>query len=394
MANFDLKIFTENIEPDAVNQVYTLMGHPAFREVPVRIMPDVHSGKGCVIGFTAPMSGRVVPNIIGVDIGCGMLTIELGERAIDFAALDAHIRNTIPLGMRVHTSPREVALVDQLHCLPHLHNLPRIYGSCGSLGGGNHFIEIDRGDDGQLYLVIHSGSRNLGLQVAEYYQAQAIEYCKSRSLADREALVAQYKREGRVAEIADALKALTHQNADYGKTPNELCFLEGPLLDAYLHDMRLCQVFAQRNRQMMAESILRFLGIHSADSFETIHNFIDDHDIIRKGAIPAYEGQKVLIPMNMRDGCLVAIGKGNPDWNCSAPHGAGRIMSRGQARRTLSLEDFRESMEGIFTTSVEVGTLDESPMVYKPMDEIVACIEPTVTIEQVIRPIYNLKASS
>lgn len=358
---YDLQIFTDNIEPAAVNQIYNLMVQPPFRDAKVRIMPDVHVGNGCVVGFTATMGDQVIPNVIGVDIGCGMLTVSLGKTEVDAGALDDFIRENIPSGSDLHKNYAELKYLRDLHCYRELRDTDRVYRSLGTLGGGNHFIELDRDEDGNLYLVIHSGSRNLGTQVAKLYQQKAVQLCKS--------------------------------TPERSKTPSEFCYLQADEAVSYLHDMRLCQRFAVENRMAMAQKILKFLGIAKAESFETMHNFIDDDGIIRKGAIPAHKGQRLLIPMNMRDGCLIVTGKGNPDWNCSAPHGAGRLVSRGEAKTLFTVEEYRREMAGIYTTSANDSTLDESPMAYKPMEEIVALIEPTVTIERIIKPIYNFKAS-
>lgn len=394
----DLKIFTENIESEALNQIYTLIKQPAFQECKVRIMPDVHAGAGCVIGFTADLGDKVIPNIVGVDIGCGMLTVELGKIDIDFDELDKKIRAKVPSGRSVHDG--RVVRFDELqdlYCYRELKDTRRLERSIGTLGGGNHFIEVDVDEDNNKYLIIHSGSRNLGKQVAEYYQKLAIEIMQGKDalLAMQEKLIADYKAQGRKREIEKAIKEL-HRKFQPNPLgiPKELCYLTGEYREKYLHDMEICQKFAVRNRAEMARVILSEMHWNPVQSFETIHNYIEfGSNMVRKGAISAKENEKLLIPINMRDGCIIGIGKGNDDWNQSAPHGAGRIMSRSRAKETVSLEEFRQSMEGIYTTSVNMSTLDESPMVYKSLDEIVTNIKDTVEVLKIIKPIYNFKAA-
>lgn len=390
----DLKIFTDNIEQKAREQIDILLEQPAFADCKVRIMPDVHAGAGCVIGFTANLGDKVIPNIVGVDIGCGMLVVDLGTCPIDCELLDATIRNEIPAGMNVHEGDfvdhlRETtrAFIDSLRCKDELRNTDWLERSMATLGGGNHFIEVDEGKYGTKYLVIHTGSRNLGKQVAEIYQQRAIERFYSTKDA-RAALIEKLKAEGREKDISAALSYLKPT----AKIPKDLCYLEGSDRDDYLHDMRVCQSFARVNRELISLRILHTMGWLCHTFFHTVHNYIDDDNMVRKGAISAKEGEKLLIPINMRDGCILGRGKGNPDWNFSAPHGAGRIMSRRQARESVSLEDFRASMDGIYTTSIDESTLDESPMAYKPMDEIIKNIQDTVEIIDVIKPIYNFKA--
>lgn len=389
---YDLQIFTENIEPTAVNQIYNLITQPPFEGQKVRIMPDVHMGTGCVVGFTATMGDKVIPNVIGVDIGCGMLTVCLGKRQIDLPALDDFIRANIPSGSELRKNYGNMAFVRRLRCYSELSDTDRIYRSLGTLGGGNHFIEVDTDEDGALYLVIHSGSRNLGTQVAKLYQQKAVVACKNAAEAEKKAVHAALLAVGKVDQIPDALQEVSRKCARRTKTPAEYCYFEGPEAEDYLHDMRICQTFAEKNRWAIADEILRFLGVAKAHAFETMHNYIDDAGIIRKGAIAARAGQRVLIPMNMRDGCLIAVGKGNPDWNESAPHGAGRLVSRGEAKELFSEAEYQAAMAGIYTTSANSSTIDESPMAYKPMDEILEKIHPTVEVQQVIRPIYNFKA--
>ena len=410
----DLKIFTDNIEQEAIDQINTLLEQPAFTDCKVRIMPDVHAGAGCVIGFTADLGDKVIPNIVGVDIGCGMFTVELGRidtgindktdssivnyvTDIDYEKLDNVIRTCIPSGRNVHEEINYIfPELKNLRCYNKLKNIDWLERSMGTLGGGNHFIEIDEGFEGRKYSVIHTGSRNLGKQVADYYQNLAVELMIGRDkLAyERDRLIAEYKEQGRSSEIQDAIKELrnTWRNKN-NDIPKELCYLTGKYRDDYIYDMKICQRFAKQNRLMIALKIMLRMGWCAIDLFETVHNYIDDSNMIRKGAISAKNGEKVLIPINMRDGCIIGVGKGNEDWNYSAPHGAGRIMSRSKARESISMESFRESMEGIYTTSVCESTIDESPMVYKPMDDIIENIKDTVDISEIIKPVYNFKAS-
>lgn len=389
---YDLKIFTENVEPTAVNQIYNLLSQPPFADSKVRIMPDVHYGSGCVVGFTATLGNRVIPNVIGVDIGCGMLTVCLGKADIDLEELDGFIHRSIPAGSSLRKSYGDMDFIKDLYCYGELRDLDRIYCSLGTLGGGNHFIELDRDEEDNKYLVIHTGSRNLGLQVAKLYQQKATLACKNAAEATKKEVHDRLAAQGRMAEIPDELVKITARFAKRTKTPPEYCYFEGEEAQGYMHDMRMCQDFASRNRRKIADDIMKHFGIAKAEAFETLHNFIDDEGIVRKGAIPAHKGRKVLIPMNMRDGCLVATGKGNPDWNFSAPHGAGRLVSRGEAKELFTVEEYKQAMEGIYTTSADISTIDESPMAYKPMDEIVKLIEPTVEINRIIKPVYNFKA--
>lgn len=396
----DLKIFTDNIEPQALNQIYTLIKQPAFADCKVRIMPDVHAGAGCVIGFTADLGDKVIPNIVGVDIGCGMECVELGKIDIDLAKLDEVIRKYVPNGRNVHETEDNFSeiIINQLYCKDRLKNADWLKRSGGTLGGGNHFIEIDIDDDGNKYLVIHSGSRNIGKQVAEIYQQMAIDDLSGANSLEEETkkLIEDYKRTGRHKDIQRGIAELKQKFQPKSSVPKELSYLTGEHREMYLHDMKLCQEFASLNRKQIWTEIMSGLGLNKmlVTYFETIHNYIEhDTNIVRKGAISAKEGEMVLIPINMRDGCIIGRGKGNADWNYSAPHGAGRIMSRSKAKETVSLEEFEQSMQGIYTTSVNWSTIDESPMAYKPIDEIVANIQDTVEIVKIIKPIYNFKAS-
>ena len=398
----DLKIFTKNVEQEAVDQIELLLAQDAFKNCKVRIMPDVHAGKGCVIGFTADLGNKVIPNIVGVDIGCGMLCVSLGQRDINFDELDNVIRSYVPSGRGVHEGRiLRFEELQNLKCYRELRDTKRIERSIGTLGGGNHFIEVDVAEDGYMYLVIHTGSRNLGKQVADYYQNLAFELMsgKDKLYEEQDRLIKEYKAAGRKSEIQNAIAEL-HRNfkAVNPNIPKDLCYLEGKYREDYLHDMRICQKFAYINRVMIAQIICNHMGwgvdTDMPDYFECIHNYIDhDSNIVRKGAISAKYGEKVLIPINMRDGCIIGTGKGNEDWNCSAPHGAGRVMSRTKAKELVSLEEFEKSMDGIYTTSVNQSTIDESPMAYKTLDEIVENIKDTVDVLEIIKPVYNFKAS-
>ncbi len=390
----DLRIYADAPEESALAQIHELLAQPAFSKAKVRIMPDVHAGKGCVIGFTADLGDKVIPNVVGVDIGCGMLTVELGAHKPDFAALDDIMHRNIPSGMHVHheaIAPFEE--MDALHCLPKLKGHDRLRASLGTLGGGNHFVEVDVDSKGHYYLIIHSGSRNLGLQVCEQYQKEAIATING-TCPDRQhirEMVAKLKAEGRQEEIAPTLAAL---KASHPHVPDQLCYLMGEARQRYLDDMRICQLFASRNREEMAAIILRRLGLEPQGQFHTIHNYIAHEDnIVRKGAISAAAGERLLIPINMRDGCIYGTGKGNEEWNRSAPHGAGRLMSRTAALRDLSLEEFREQMAGVYSSSVLPTTLDEAPMAYKGIDAILSHIGPTVDVVDIFKPVYNYKAS-
>ena len=382
------------IEEAAVEQIRRMCDCDFTAGSRIRIMPDVHAGKGCTIGTTMTATDKVVPNIVGVDIGCGMYTVRLAEREADFARVDeaAHF---IPSGMNVWEGRTERFDLTVLRCYRELKDAHRLERSLGTLGGGNHFIEIDRASDGSLVLVIHSGSRNLGKQVAEYYQDLAVrldegyeEYREKRN-----ALIAEYKAAGRKSEIQAALKQLREEKKER-TLPDDLCTVYGQDLEDYLFDVRICQAFARRNRERMAEILTERAGLTALEGFHTVHNYIDtDEMILRKGAIAAHEGEKVLIPINMRDGSVLAVGRGNPEWNFSAPHGAGRLMSRSQARETLSMTDYAETMKGIYTTSVAPETLDEAPMAYKSLDDIIGVIRDSVDVIDIMKPVYNFKAA-
>ena len=394
------KVFSKELYEGAQEQIVRLLDQSFIEGSNVRIMPDVHQGMGCVIGFTADMGEKVIPNIVGVDLGCGMLTVELGKQDIDFPKLDKIIKNKVPSGRNVHSSRKyDFDKLEELYVFRELRDTKRIERSIGTLGAGNHFIELGIDSKDNKYLVIHSGSRNLGKQVAEIYQRLAVDLCSGKGdfFTKRDKLIESYKAEGKRDKIKSALKELEKEYTSLvPKYPKDLCYLTGKYRDRYLHDMRICQEYASINRKIMADIIVSNLFAKDLEKFfyfETVHNYINFKDnIIRKGAISAYEGEKVLIPINMRDGSILAIGKGNPDWNYSAPHGAGRILSRTQAKEQLTLENFKETMKGIYSTSVNEKTLDESPFAYKPIEDIIDTIGETVEIVDIIKPIYNYKA--
>lgn len=386
--------FAKTIDENARAQIARMCDYEFTRDSRIRIMPDVHAGKGCTIGTTMTVVDKAVPNIVGVDIGCGMYTIKLEDKTIDFERLDeaAHF---IPSGRNVWEEKQEDFDINRLHCAEKLRHKGRIENSVGTLGGGNHFIEVDRTSDGTHYLVIHSGSRNLGKQVAELYQELAIDLNVGKAAFEKqiEDMIRTYKEEGRANEIQKALKEL---KANRRKTsmPEDLCYVYGEHLEQYLHDVELCQEFARRSRERMAKILLERAGLTGGEAFHTIHNYIDTKEmILRKGAIAAHKGEKVLIPLNMRDGSILAVGKGNEEWNFSAPHGAGRTMSRMQAKATLNMEDYRASMEGVYTTSINDDTLDEAPMAYKSADDILDVIGETAEVIEHMKPVYNFKAA-
>ncbi len=390
--------YAKVVEDEAIEQIRRMCDFPMTEGSKIRIMPDVHSGKGCTIGTTMTIVDKAVPNVVGVDIGCGMYTVNLGKQEIDLQKFDeaAHF---IPSGRDVWDGRIERFDLTGLKCYRQLKEAKRLERSLGTLGGGNHFIEIDRAGDGTNYMVIHSGSRNLGKQVAELYQTLAVDLAKGIGdyLEAREELIRTYKEQGRRTEIQAALKELYDKKyIEHPSTmPEDLCYLSGQYLEDYLHDVEICQKFAKRNREKMAEVILEKTGLVGGNSFHTIHNYIDtDEMILRKGSIAAHKGEKVLIPINMRDGSVLAIGKGNPEWNYSAPHGAGRLMSRTAAKNNLSMDEYKEAMKGIYTTSVNEATIDEAPMAYKSLEDIIDVISESVDVIEVMKPIYNFKASN
>ena len=388
--------YTGELEETAAGQIKAVCDQPAFADCKIRIMPDVHAGMGCTIGTTMTITDKIVPGMVGVDIGCGMETVRIAEKEIDFERLDTLIRSQIPFGRDVRTTPHGLnAQIDltQLRCSPYV-NLDRAQKSIGTLGGGNHFIEVDRGEDGDLFIVVHSGSRHIGNEVAKYYQEEGFKALCGNARYQIDEEIARMKKSGNTKEIHKRIKELRKERCMLTPMPKDLAYVEGRLFDDYIHDMKIIQHFAALNRKAMMDVILTGMGVTQVEQFTTIHNYIDtDNMILRKGAVAAYAGQKLLIPINMRDGSLICVGKGNPDWNCSAPHGAGRLMSRKDAMKQLSLDEYRKEMEGIYTTCVGNATLDEAPMAYKSIVEIVSNIDPTVDILERIIPVYNFKAA-
>ena len=388
--------YAKVVEEEAIGQIRRMCDYAVTENSQICIMPDVHAGKGCTIGTTMTIADKVVPNVVGVDIGCGMYTVNLGKDEVDFEKVDeaAHF---IPSGREVWEGRQEKFDLTDLHCYRELKDAKRLARSLGTLGGGNHFIEIDEAADGTKYLIIHSGSRNLGKQVAELYQKLAINLnCGyGEYLEKRDEIIRTYKEQGRKSEIQSALKQIRWQvHESTASIPEDLCYLEGKYLEDYLHDVKICQVFARRSREKIAEIILKRTGMNGCDAFHTIHNYIDtDEMILRKGAIAAHKGERVLIPINMKDGSILAIGKGNPEWNYSAPHGAGRIRSRTKAKNEINLDEYKQAMKGIYTTSVNENTLDEAPMAYKSLESTIDVIRESVDIIDVMKPIYNFKAS-
>ena len=412
---YDVKIFTDNVEESALEQIKQLMSIDVFSSCKVRVMPDVHAGAGCVIGFTGDLGDKVIPNIVGVDIGCGILVQPFRcLKEIDYHALNEYILKAIPSGRNYRSDEymsflqkymerysEAKSLIRQIRCYRELKEVKRLDKSIGTLGGGNHFIELDKDEQGMYYLVVHTGSRNLGKQVADIYQKLAVK-CQSgwtEMMEEQNRIIAEYKQSGRKDELQDVIRKL-HNSFKMCKpaVPTDLSYLEGEFREDYLHDMRLCQQWAAINRKLIVDLLLDFLVKEgyadvSENPFESVHNYIGNDNIIRKGAISAYKSEKCIIPMNMRDGSLICIGKGNVDWNNSAPHGAGRVMSRAQAFKQISMDDFIQSMQDIYSETVSVNTKDESPMVYKPMDEIIGNITETVDIINVIKPVFNYKAA-
>ena len=387
--------YAKVIEDEAIEQIRRMCDYEFTEGASIRIMPDVHWGKGCTIGTTMTVRDKVVPNLVGVDIGCGMYTVNLGKGEIDLARFD-EAAHYVPSGRNLWDGRQEKFDLLGLCCYRALKDTKRIARSLGTLGGGNHFIEIDRSADGTNYLVIHTGSRNLGKQVAEYYQNIAIDlsHGKDELFRARDELIRRYKAEGRRGELQEALKDLNRAfQAKAAEIPADLAFLFGSYLEDYLHDIEICQDFARRNREVLARVLLERTGLVAGEAFHTIHNYIDTEErILRKGAIAAHKGERVLIPINMRDGSILAVGRGEPDWNYSAPHGAGRLMSRTAAKENLSMDEFRETMADVYTTAVNENTLDEAPMAYKSLADIIDVIEDSVDVIEVLKPIYNFKA--
>lgn len=386
------KVFTDVVDEASISQVITLLNQPYVEGSRVRMMPDIHAGAGCTIGTTMTIKDKICPNLVGVDIGCGMETIRIKESHIEPEKLDKLIRNDIPSGFDIRSKPHRFAediCLSTLLCSKKV-DLNRAYNSIGTLGGGNHFIEADKDDDGNIYIVVHSGSRHLGLEIANYYQTEAYKALTSYSAEEIDKTIAELKADGREKEIQ---KTLTSMKKKATSVPKPLAYVEDELFEHYIHDMILAQRYADLNRKAMMDVIVKGMGFHIVERFTTIHNYIDvENMILRKGSVSAQYGEKLLIPINMRDGSLICTGKGNEDWNFSAPHGAGRLMSRSAAKEAFTVSEFKKQMEGIYTTSVNRNTLDECPMAYKGIDDIINNIEPTVNIDVIIKPIYNFKA--
>lgn len=386
-------IYTDVIEEHAISQIKQICDEAAFAKSKIRIMPDVHAGAGCTIGTTMTIIDKIVPNMVGVDIGCGMEVAELNARNIDFAKLDKLIYDNIPFGMtcrkKQHAYASKVNL-KELKCYSKI-NAELAYRSVGTLGGGNHFIEVDTDENGSMYLIVHSGSRHLGLEVANYYQTQAYKTLSGNSDTQIKEIIARLKAQGKQQLIELEIEKAKKNKA---KIDPDMAYLTGTLFKDYIHDMKIIQNYAVVNRQAMVDEIVVGLGLTVKDCFTTIHNYIDTENmILRKGAVSAQKKERLIIPINMRDGSLICEGKGNVEWNFSAPHGAGRLLSRSKAFATLSMKDYEHQMEGIYTTSVCKGTLDESPMAYKKIEDIIDNIAPTVEIQKRIKPVYNFKAS-
>lgn len=394
------KVFTDVVDEKSLQQIKTLCDQEFTSGARIRLMPDVHAGAGCTIGTTMTIKDKIVPNLVGVDIGCGMETLMIHKdseaaQKFDPAQLDMIIRKNIPCGFDIRKFEHQYVAEVEWDSIKGIYNKHRAQLSLGTLGGGNHFIEADKDEEGNLYIVVHSGSRHAGLEIAEYYQEMAWRQLNGKTKADLDAMISQLKAEGRETEIEAKRVEMNAQIKT--QIPKDLAYVSGYLFDDYINDMRIMQHFAMLNRKAMINSIS--IGLHLkkeeiVDQFTTIHNYIDTENmLLRKGAVSAQKGEKLLIPINMRDGSLICLGKGNEDWNCSAPHGAGRVMSRMKAKKELSMEEFKAEMSGIYSTTVTKETLDEAPMAYKTMDDIVANIGPTADILNVIKPIYNFKAA-
>ncbi len=387
------KVFTDVVDPASIAQVIELCNQEFTAGSRIRLMPDVHAGVGCTVGTTMTITDKVVPNLVGVDIGCGMETVRIREDHLELQKLDKLIYEKIPSGFAIRSQAHRYADridLEELCCARHI-DMRRAERSIGTLGGGNHFIEVDRDEEGQLYVIVHSGSRHLGLEVAKYYQEEGYKVLNRTDEAALSQVIAEMKAAGRQKEIQKELKR--RKNLKQTSVPKALAYVSGALFDQYIHDMKLVQRFAALSRQAMVEEIVKGMKLHVEEQFTTVHNYIDtDAMILRKGAVSAQAEEKLLIPINMRDGSLLCVGKGNEDWNCSAPHGAGRLMSRGEAKQSFTVSQFKKEMDGIYTTSVGQNTLDECPMAYKGMEDILDNIGPTARVEKIIRPVYNFKA--
>ena len=389
----EAKIFTDIVDETSISQVILLLNQEFVSGSKIRLMPDVHAGAGCTVGTTMTITDKVVPNLVGVDIGCGMETIKIKEKHIELQQLDKLIYQKIPSGFDIREKAHKYfdrIDLKELYCYKHINPI-RAERSLGTLGGGNHFIEANKDKEGNIYIVIHSGSRHLGLEVANYYQLEGYRALNGCSKGDIDALIASLKAQGRQKEIQKTITTL--KNTKTTAIPKQLAYVTGDLFTQYIHDMKIIQEYAEWNRKAMMAEIVKGMKLHIVEQFTTTHNYIDtDTMILRKGAVSAKKEEKLLIPINMRDGSLICIGKGNEDWNQSAPHGAGRLMSRSAARQSFTVSEFQKQMSGIYTTSISKDTLDECPMAYKDMEDIVNNIGDTVEIVDIIKPIYNFKA--
>lgn len=387
------KIFTDVVDSSSIAQVLELCNQEFAAGSRIRMMPDIHAGAGCTIGTTMTITDKVVPNLVGVDISCGLETVRISEKSVDLQKLDQIIHEKIPSGFAIRNKAHDYlnrVNLNELCCVSHV-KMSRAEKSIGTLGGGNHFIEMDKDDDGNLYLVIHSGSRHLGVEVANYYQEEGYKALNHADDTAIKELVSRLKAEGREKQIEKEIKRV--KNLKQTNIPKSLAYVSGELFEQYIHDMKIVQHYAMLNRQAMVDEIVRAMGFHVEEQFTTIHNYIDTEAmILRKGAVSAKAGEKLLIPINMRDGSLICVGKGNEDWNLSAPHGAGRLMSRAEAKRSFTVSEFEEQMTEVYTTSVNKSTLDECPMAYKDMQDILNNIGSTAEVVKIIRPIYNFKA--
>ncbi len=390
----EAKVFADTADETSVSQVLLLLDQEFVSGSRIRMMPDIHAGAGCTIGTTMTVTDKIVPNLVGVDIGCGMETVAVREKHIELQKLDKLIYEKIPSGFQIREKTHryyEQIDLEELYCYRQIHAV-RAEKSLGTLGGGNHFIEVDKDEEGTIYVVVHSGSRHLGVEVAQYYQEEAYKALNGQTKKDIDRLIADLKAQGREKEIQKSIAEL--KNTVKTNIPKVLAYVSGELFDQYIHDMKMVQNYAGLNRKAMMDEIIKGMKLHVTSQFTTIHNYIDtDAMILRKGAVSAKKGEKLLIPINMRDGSLICTGRGNDDWNQSAPHGAGRLMSRSAAKQSFTVSEFRKQMNGIYSTSVNKETLDECPMAYKGMDEIVKNITDTAVIDNVLRPIYNFKAS-
>lgn len=399
------KIFTDNIEETAVKQIENMVNSKMAENTIVRIMPDTHAGSGATIGTTMRLpenfeDWKVSPNIVGVDINCGVLMYKIKEKSIDFKKLDKVINKYVPSGFNVHNKAKDLeftqSIINKLTFKIEDNSADRVHKSLGTLGGGNHFIELGLDEEGNYWLAVHSGSRNLGVQVAQHHQDIAIEKLTEANKVDIGSIIKQLKKENRESEIQTEIIKANEGKLELTNEEKKLATLSGKLLKDYLIDMELAQSYGERNREVILNIIIEHMSFEVIDNFNSSHNFIEHvnltNGIIRKGATSANKDERLVIPLNMRDGSLICVGKGNSDWNYSAPHGAGRLMSRTKAREQLTLDDFKNQMKNVYSTSVLEETLDEAPDAYKPAEEIIGYIRDTVDIVHLVRPVYNYKA--